>query len=168
MTTKAATIAVYAGTFDPITLGHEDITRRAATLFDRIIIAIADSKSKKPLFTLDERIEIAREAFADIPTIDVMGFSGILMNFVRQQGARVVVRGVRSVTDFDYEFQLAGMNRNMYPEVETIFLTPGEKHAYVSATLVREISLLGGDASQFVSPRVAARLAERVRQRQAL
>lgn len=157
MTTKA----VYAGTFDPITLGHEDITRRAATLFDSIIIAIADSKSKKPLFTLDERIAIAREAFADTPNVEVMGFSGILMNFVRQQGARVVVRGVRSVTDFDYEFQLAGMNRNLYPEVETIFLTPGEKHAYVSATLVREIAMLGGDASQFVSPNVAARLAQK-------
>jgi pantetheine-phosphate adenylyltransferase len=157
MTTKA----VYAGTFDPITLGHEDITRRAATLFDSIIIAIADSKSKKPLFTLDERIAIAHEAFADTPNVEVMGFSGILMNFVRQQGARVVVRGVRSVTDFDYEFQLAGMNRNLYPEVETIFLTPGEKHAYVSATLVREIAMLGGDASQFVSPNVAARLAQK-------
>ena len=157
MTTKA----VYAGTFDPITLGHEDITRRAATLFDSIIIAIADSKSKKPLFTLDERIAIAHEAFADTPNVEVMGFSGILMNFVRQQGARVVVRGVRSVTDFDYEFQLAGMNRSLYPEVETIFLTPGEKHAYVSATLVREIAMLGGDASQFVSPNVAARLAQK-------
>ena len=157
MTTKA----VYAGTFDPITLGHEDITRRAATLFDSIIIAIADSKSKKPLFTLDERIAIAHEAFADTPNVEVMGFSGILMNFVRQQGARVVVRGVRSVTDFDYEFQLAGMNRNLYPEVETIFLTPGEKHAYVSATLVREITMLGGDASQFVSPNVAARLVQK-------
>ena len=157
MTTKA----VYAGTFDPITLGHEDITRRAATLFDSIIIAIADSKSKKPLFTLDERIAIAREAFADTPNVEVLGFSGILMNFVRQQGARVVVRGVRSVTDFDYEFQLAGMNRSLYPEVETIFLTPGEKHAYVSATLVREITMLGGDASQFVSPNVAARLVQK-------
>jgi pantetheine-phosphate adenylyltransferase len=157
MTTKA----VYAGTFDPITLGHEDITRRAAKLFDSIIIAIADSKSKKPLFTLDERIAIAREAFSDTPNVEVMGFSGILMNFVRQQGARVVVRGVRSVTDFDYECQLAGMNRNLYPEVETIFLTPGEKHAYVSATLVREIAMLGGDASQFVSPNVAARLAQK-------
>ena len=157
MTTKA----VYAGTFDPITLGHEDITRRAATMFDSIIIAIADSKSKKPLFTLDERIAIAHEAFADTPNVEVMGFSGILMNFVRQQGARVVVRGVRSVTDFDYEFQLAGMNRSLYPEVETIFLTPGEKHAYVSATLVREITMLGGDASQFVSPNVAARLVQK-------
>jgi pantetheine-phosphate adenylyltransferase len=161
MTTKA----VYAGTFDPITLGHEDITRRAAKLFDTIIIAIATSQSKKPLFTLEERIAIAREAFADTPNVEVMGFTGILMNFVRQQGARVVVRGVRSVTDFDYEFQLAGMNRNLYPEVETIFLTPGEKHAYVSATLVREISMLGGDASQFVSPRVAEKLAAKAKAR---
>ena len=159
MTTKA----VYAGTFDPITLGHEDITRRAATMFDSIIIAIADSKSKKPLFTLDERIAIAREAFADTPNVEVMGFSGILMNFVRQQGARVVVRGVRSVTDFDYEFQLAGMNRKLFPEVESLFLTPAEEFLFISATLVREISVLGGDVSRFVSPYVEKCLREKIK-----
>ena len=159
MTTKA----VYAGTFDPITLGHEDITRRAATMFDSIIIAIADSKSKKPLFTLDERIAIAHEAFADTPNVEVMGFSGILMNFVRQQGARVVVRGVRSVTDFDYEFQLAGMNRKLFPEVESLFLTPAEEFLFISATLVREISVLGGDVSRFVSPYVEKCLREKIK-----
>lgn len=157
--------AVYAGTFDPITLGHEDITRRACKLFDRVIIAVADSQSKKPLFTLDERVAIARQSLSDVSNVQVMGFSGLLMNFVRQQGARVVVRGVRSVTDFDYEFQLAGMNRQLFPEVETIFLTPGEQHAYVSATLVREIALLGGDAARFVSPEVAQQLAAKVQQR---
>jgi pantetheine-phosphate adenylyltransferase len=156
--------AVYPGTFDPITLGHEDLTRRACKLFDRVILAVADSKSKRPLFTLEERVAIAREAFSDVNNVEVMGFSGLLMHFIQQQGARVVVRGVRAVSDFDYEFQLAGMNRQLYPEVETIFMTPGEQFAYVSATLVREISLLGGDAKKFVSPKVAARLAEKVRQ----
>ncbi len=158
--------AVYPGTFDPITLGHEDLTRRASGLFDGVILAVADSKSKKPLFTLDERIAIAREAFKDLHNVEVVGFSGLLMNFVRHHGARVVVRGVRAVSDFDYEFQLAGMNRQLYPEVETIFMTPGEQYAYVSATLVREISILGGDVGKFVSPRVAARLAEKVKQRE--
>lgn len=158
--------AVYPGTFDPITLGHEDLTRRASRLFDGVILAVADSKSKKPLFTLDERIAIAREAFKDLQNVEVVGFTGLLMNFVRQHGARVLVRGVRAVSDFDYEFQLAGMNRQLYPEVETIFMTPGEQYAYVSATLVREISILGGDVSKFVSPLVATRLAEKVKQRE--
>ncbi len=155
--------AVFPGTFDPITLGHEDLTRRATRLFDSVILAVADSKSKKPLFALDERIAIAREAFKDLQNVEVIGFSGLLMNFVQQHGARVVVRGVRAVSDFDYEFQLAGMNRQLYPEVETIFMTPGEQYAYVSATLVREISILGGDVAKFVSPLVAGRLAEKVR-----
>ena len=156
--------AVYPGTFDPITLGHEDLTRRASKLFDGVILAVADSKSKKPLFTLEERVAIAREAFKDFKNVEVMGFSGLLMNFVQQHGARVVVRGVRAVSDFDYEFQLAGMNRQLYPEVETIFMTPGEQYAYVSATLVREITILGGDVNKFVSPLVAGRLAEKVKQ----
>lgn len=156
--------AVYPGTFDPITLGHEDLTRRACKLFDHIILAVADSKSKRPLFTLEERVTIARETFKDQPNVQVMGFSGLLMNFVQQQGARVVVRGVRAVSDFDYEFQLAGMNRQLYPDVETLFMTPGEQFSYVSATLVREISILGGDVKKFVSPFVAGRLAEKVKQ----
>lgn len=158
------TIAVYPGTFDPITLGHEDLTRRACKIFDRVILAVADSKSKRPLFTLEERVTIAREAFKDLNNVEVKGFSGLLMHFVQQNNARVVVRGVRAVSDFDYEFQLAGMNRQLYPDVETIFLTPGEQFAYVSATLVREISILGGDVKKFVSPQVAGRLAEKVRQ----
>lgn len=156
--------AVYPGTFDPITLGHEDLTRRACKLFDGVILAVADSKSKKPLFTLEERVAIAREAFKDLKNVEVMGFSGLLMNFVQQHGARVVVRGVRAVSDFDYEFQLAGMNRQMYPDVETIFMTPGEQFAYVSATLVREISLLGGDATKFVSAPVAQHLENKIKQ----
>ena len=156
--------AVYPGTFDPITAGHEDLTRRASKLFDGVILAVADSKSKKPLFTLEERVAIAREAFKDLKNIEVMGFSGLLMNFVQQHGARVVVRGVRAVSDFDYEFQLAGMNRQLYPGVETIFMTPGEQYSYVSATLVREISILGGDVTKFVSPLVAGRLAAKVKQ----
>ncbi len=161
MTMKAA---VYPGTFDPITAGHEDLTRRAAKLFDHVIIAVADSKSKKPLFTLEERVAIARETFKDLKNVEVMGFSGLLMNFVQQHGARVVVRGVRAVSDFDYEFQLAGMNRQLYPDVETVFMTPGEQYAYVSATLVREISILGGDVSKFVSPYVAAQLNVKIKQ----
>lgn len=156
--------AVYPGTFDPITLGHEDLTRRASSLFDSVILAVADSKAKKPFFTLDERVDMAREAFKDLKNVQVMGFSGLLMSFVQQQGARVVVRGVRAVSDFDYEFQLAGMNRQMYPQVETIFLTPGEQYAYLSATLVREISVLGGDATKFVSPLVAQRLGIKIKQ----
>jgi len=156
--------AVYPGTFDPITLGHEDLTRRASKLFDSVILAVADSKAKKPFFTLDERVDMAREAFKDLKNVQVMGFSGLLMSFVQQQGARVVVRGVRAVSDFDYEFQLAGMNRQMYPQVETIFLTPGEQYAYLSATLVREISVLGGDATKFVSPLVAQRLGIKIKQ----
>ena len=156
--------AVYPGTFDPITLGHEDLTRRAAKLFDSVILAVADSKSKKPLFALDERVAIARDAFKDLKNVQVMGFTGLLMNFIQQQGARVVVRGVRAVSDFEYEFQLAGMNRQLYPEEETIFMTPGEQYAYVSATLVREISLLGGDVTKFVSPYVAAQLAAKIKQ----
>ncbi|HTD91605.1 MAG TPA: pantetheine-phosphate adenylyltransferase [Burkholderiales bacterium] len=157
--------AVYPGTFDPITLGHEDLTRRACKLFGGgVILAVADSKSKKPLFTLEERVAIARESLKDVDNVEVMGFSGLLMNFAQEHGARVVLRGVRAVSDFDYEFQLAGMNRQLYPGVETIFLTPGEQYAYVSATLVREICILGGDVNKFVSPLVAGRLADKVRQ----
>ncbi len=156
--------AVYPGTFDPITAGHEDLARRASKLFDHVILAVADSKSKKPLFTLDERVAIARESLKDFKNVEVMGFSGLLMNLVQQHDARVVLRGVRAVSDFDYEFQLAGMNRQLYPDVETIFMTPGEQYAYVSATLVREISILGGDVRKFVSPLVAGRLAEKVKQ----
>ncbi|MBI4206827.1 MAG: pantetheine-phosphate adenylyltransferase [Betaproteobacteria bacterium] len=156
--------AVYPGTFDPMTLGHEDLARRAARLFDKVILAIADSRAKRPFFTLEERVEMAREVLKDLPNVEVMGFSGLLMKFVKQHKARVVVRGLRAVSDFEYEFQLAGMNRGLYPDVETLFLTPGEQHMFVSATIVREISILGGDVSQFVHPYVAKRLKSKIRQ----
>jgi pantetheine-phosphate adenylyltransferase len=155
--------AVYPGTFDPITRGHEDLVRRASTLYDSLVVGIADSRAKKPFFTLHERIELARQVLADVKNVEVVGFGGLLIAFVRQHGARVIVRGLRAVSDFEYEFQLAGMNRNLYPDVETVFLTPGEQHMFISATLVREIASLGGDVSKFVHPLVRAALAEKVR-----
>ncbi|MCE2999802.1 MAG: pantetheine-phosphate adenylyltransferase [Betaproteobacteria bacterium] len=154
--------AVYPGTFDPMTLGHEDLVRRSARLFGHVVLAVADSRTKKPLFTLAERIDMAREALADLKNVSVEGFSGLLMDFVQQHDARVVLRGVRAVSDFDYEFQLAGMNRKLYPEVETVFMTPGEEYMFLSATLVREISVMGGDVSQFVSPVIAQRLKQKI------
>ena len=156
--------AVYPGTFDPITRGHEDLARRAARLFDHVILAVADSRAKKPLFTLSERVEIAREALRDLRNVSVVGFSGLLMKFAQQEKARIVVRGVRAISDFEYEFQLAGMNRGMYPEVETVFMTPGEQFMFISATIVREISTLGGDTSKFVPPFVAERLKAKIQQ----
>lgn len=155
--------AVYPGTFDPMTLGHEDLVRRAASLFDHVVLAVADSRTKRPLFTLAERIDMARDALADVRNVSVEGFSGLLMNFVQEHDARVVMRGVRAVSDFDYEFQLAGMNRKLYPEVETVFMTPGEEHMFLSATLVREISVMGGDVSKFVSPTIAACLKTKIK-----
>ena len=156
--------AVYPGTFDPITLGHEDLVRRASRLFDKLILAVADSRAKRPFFTLDERVEMAREVLKDLSNVHVTGFSGLLMQFVQAQGARVVVRGLRAVSDFEYEFQLAGMNRGMYPDVETVFLTPGEQFMFISATIVREISTLGGDTTKFVPPSVAERLKTKIKQ----
>jgi pantetheine-phosphate adenylyltransferase len=155
--------AVYPGTFDPMTRGHEDLVRRAAGLFDHVVLAVADSKTKKPLFTLAERIDMAREALSDVKNVTIEGFSGLLMQFVLEHDARVVLRGVRAVSDFDYEFQLAGMNRKMHPEVETVFMTPGEEYMFLSATLVREISVMGGDVSKFVSPVVAGRLKAKIK-----
>ena len=155
--------AVYPGTFDPITRGHEDLARRAARLFDHVILAVADSRAKKPLFTLSERVEIAREALRDLRNVSVVGFSGLLMKFAQQEKARIVVRGVRAISDFEYEFQLAGMNRGMYPEVETVFMTPGEQFMFISGTLVREISILGGDVRKFVSPGVARHLKAKIK-----
>jgi pantetheine-phosphate adenylyltransferase len=155
--------AVYPGTFDPITLGHADLIRRAARLFDRVIVAVADSSTKRPFFTRDERVDMARRVLKGLRNVEVAGFSGLLMKFVQKQDARVVLRGVRAVSDFDYEFQLAGMNRKLYPGVETVFMTPGEEYMFLSATLVREISAMGGDVSKFVSPAVAARLKSKVK-----
>ena len=151
-------VAIYPGTFDPITRGHEDLVRRAATLFDRLVLAIAESPSKQPRFPLADRVEMAQEILGDVTNVEIIGFNTLLMDFVHQQGAKVVVRGLRAVSDFEYEFQMAGMNRSVYPEVETVFLTPGEQYMFISATMVREIARLGGDVSKFVQPSVNKRL----------
>ena len=156
------TRAVYPGTFDPLTRGHEDLVRRASTLFDSLILGIADSRAKKPFFTLDERLDMARQVLGDLRNVQIVGFAGLLIDFARQHKARVVVRGLRAVSDFEYEFQLAGMNRNLNPDMETVFLTPSEQHMFISATLVREIAMFGGDVSKFVHPIVCAKLAGRV------
>ncbi len=152
------TRAVYPGTFDPLTRGHEDLVRRGSTLFETLIIGVADSKAKQPLFTLDERVTIAREVLGDLKNVEVVGFSGLLIEFAREHNARVIMRGLRAVSDFEYEFQLAGMNRNLRPEIETLFMTPVEQHMFISATLVREIAKLGGDVTKFVHPLVQQRL----------
>jgi pantetheine-phosphate adenylyltransferase len=149
---------VYPGTFDPFTRGHEDLVRRAARLFDRVVVGVAKGESKQPLFTLDERIAMVREVCADVRNATVVGFDTLLMRFVEAQGARAVLRGLRAVSDFEYEFQMAGMNRRLWPEVETLFLTPSEQHMFISATIVREVARFGGDVSSFVHPAVAARL----------
>jgi pantetheine-phosphate adenylyltransferase len=155
--------AVYPGTFDPLTRGHEDLVRRASRLFDNLILAIADSRTKRPFFTLSERIEMSREVLGDVKNLTITGFTGLLTDFVQSQKARVVLRGLRAVSDFEYEFQLAGMNRDLNPDMETVFLTPGEQHMFISATLVREIATLGGDVSKFVHPLVRERLAAKVK-----
>ncbi len=149
---------MYPGTFDPITRGHEEIVRRAAGLFDRVVVAIASSPGKEPLFSLDERVELARDVLADVSAVSVTGYEGLTVEFARQNGLRVIVRGLRAVSDFEYEFQLATMNRRLTDEVETVFLTPTENFTFVSSSLVREISQFGGDVSPFVHPRVAAEL----------
>jgi pantetheine-phosphate adenylyltransferase len=151
-------VAIYPGTFDPITRGHEDLVRRAGSLFDKLILAIAESPSKRPYFTLDERVEMAGEILADMKNVEIVGFNTLLMDFVHERGAKVIVRGLRAVSDFEYEFQMAGMNRSLYPEVETVFLTPGEQYMFISATMVREIARLGGDVGKFVQPSVNKRL----------
>jgi len=154
--------AVYPGTFDPLTRGHEDIIRRGATLFESVVVGIAASRGKNPIFSVEERIDIAREALADCPNVQITGFSGLLVNFLKEHRARVVLRGVRSVSDFDYEFQMAGMNRQMMADCETLFMVPTEGQMFVSGTLVREIALMGGDISRFVAPPVQARIARKL------
>ena len=151
-------VAIYPGTFDPITRGHEDLVRRAAGMFDKLILAIAESPAKQPRFPLADRVEMAQEILGDVKNVEIVGFNTLLMDFVHEQGAKVIVRGLRAVSDFEYEFQMAGMNRSLYPEVETVFLTPGEQYMFISATMVREIALLGGDVSKFVQPCVNKRL----------
>ena len=156
-------IAVYPGTFDPMTLGHEDVVRRACQLFGRLIVGVAAGHHKKSLFTMQERVEMAREALAAYPQVTVESFSGLVRDFVVARGGKAMVRGVRAVTDFDYEFQLAGMNRHLMPDVETVFLTPSDKYQFISSTFVREIAVLGGEVHQFVSPSVQQRLIDKVR-----
>lgn len=144
--------AVYPGTFDPMTMGHVDLVRRASKLFDSVIIAIASSDSKKPMFSLDERIEIGNKIFADDPKVEVVGFSGLLVNFAKDNDANILIRGLRVVADFEYEFQLANMNRAMSPDIESVFLTPKEEYSYISSSLVKEIATMGGDVTRFVDP----------------
>jgi pantetheine-phosphate adenylyltransferase len=157
------TKAVYPGTFDPITRGHEDLVRRAATLFEELVVGVADSRGKRPFFTLRERVRLARAVLSPYRNVRVEGFSGLLMDFVRREKARVILRGLRAVSDFEYEFQMAGMNRNLHPDVETLFLTPGDQYMFVSATIVREIALLKGDVGKFVHPSVGRALAAKTR-----
>jgi pantetheine-phosphate adenylyltransferase len=157
-------LAVYPGTFDPLTRGHEEIIRRALQLFDRVIVAVAAGHHKKnALFNLEERLAMVREVVQIYPQVSVDSYSGLLRDFVVAKGAKAVVRGLRAVTDFDYEFQLAGMNRSLMPDVETVFLTPSDKYQFVSSTFVREIALLGGEVEKFVSPAVHGRLIDKAR-----
>jgi len=164
MTTVRPLTAVYPGTFDPMTLGHEDLVRRASTLFDRLIVAVAAGHHKRTMFTVDERLAIATELARPCGNVQVIAFRGLLRDFVVGHGGHVVVRGLRAVSDFEYEFQMAGMNRQLMPEVETLFMTPSDQYQFVSGTFVREIAMLGGDVSKFVSPLVLERLKERVNQ----
>ena len=163
MTTAQPLTAVYPGTFDPMTLGHQDLTRRASNLFPRLILAIAAGHHKRTMFSVEERLEIARELAKPYKNVEVVSFKGLLRDFVVENGGKVVVRGLRAVSDFEYEFQMAGMNRQLMPEVETIFLTPSDQYQFVSGTFVREIATLGGDVSKFVSPLVLNRLQQRVK-----
>ncbi len=154
--------AMYPGTFDPITLGHEDLVRRAAPLYGRVVVAIAaHTGSKAPMFTFGERVELAKAALGDIPNVEVMGYEGLTVDFARENGLAVIIRGLRAVSDFEYEFQLANMNRHLTEEVETVFLTPTDKYTFISSSLVREVASLGGDVSEFVSPKVKDALLER-------
>ncbi len=154
--------AMYPGTFDPITLGHEDLVRRAARLFDHVVVAIAlDTGSKVPMFTYDERVEMAEQALRHHDNVEIKGYSGLTVEYARENGHQVIIRGLRAVSDFEYEFQLANMNRALTEEVETVFLTPTDMYTYISSTLVREVAQLGGDVSGFVSPQVKTAIEER-------
>jgi pantetheine-phosphate adenylyltransferase len=155
--------AVYPGTFDPITNGHTDLIHRAALLFGRVIVAVAANPTKTPAFTLDERVQLAREVLMEFPNVEIQSFETLLVDFVHKNNAQVILRGLRAVSDFDYEFQLAGMNRRLAPDVETLFLTPAEQYSYISSSLVREIAGLGGDVSPFVHEKVGAALNRRMR-----
>ena len=150
--------AVYPGTFDPITNGHTDLVRRAATIFNRVVVAIAANPNKAPMFPLEKRVEMARGVLADLPNVEVMGYSGLTVEFARRNDLFVIIRGLRAVSDFEFEFQLANMSRHLSREIETVFMTPQEQFTFISSTLVREIAVLGGDVSEFVHPIVAAEL----------
>jgi len=154
---------IYPGTFDPITNGHTDLVHRAARRFERIVVAVAAATGKTPFFSLPERVALAEEALAGLQNVRVTSFDGLLARFAEEHGASVILRGLRAVSDFEYEFQLASMNRKLAPNVETMFLTPDEGFSYISSSLVREIAMLGGDVSKFVHPKVVAALAGRVR-----
>lgn len=149
-----AKIAIYPGTFDPLTRGHEDLIRRGAKIFDQLIVGVADSRNKRPFFTLDERVALSTEVLSHYPNVVVKGFSGLLKDFVREHNGNVILRGLRAVSDFEYEFQMAGMNRYLLPDVETMFMTPSDQYQFISGTIVREIAHLGGDISKFVFPSV--------------
>ena len=155
--------AIYPGTFDPITHGHTDLVHRAARLFDRVVVAVAANPTKAPVFSLQERVAMAREALGEAPNVEVCGFDSLLADFVRARGAEVIIRGLRAVSDFEHEFQLASMNRHLIPEAETLFLSPAEQYAYISSSLVREIAALGGDVSPFVHAKIMAELYNRLR-----
>ncbi len=150
--------AVYPGTFDPITCGHFDLIERAARFYDKLIIAVANNRNKTSLFSLEERVALANTVVAHMPNVTVVGFDGLLVDFVREVQGNVLLRGLRAVSDFEYEFQLASMNRKLAPEVETMFMTPAEQYSFISSSLVREISALGGDISDFVHPKVSEAL----------
>ncbi len=150
--------ALYPGTFDPITNGHVDLVERATRMFDKVIISIAENKRKNPLFSLEQRIEFARSQFADNPQVDVIGFNTLLIDFAHQQNATVLVRGLRAVADFEFEFQLASMNRHLAPDIESVYLMPSEQYAFISSSLVKEVARLGGDVAKYVSPEVFAAL----------
>ncbi len=153
--------ATYPGTFDPMTLGHLDLVRRAARVFPRLLIAVAESRRKHTLFSLEERVEIARNTTRSLPNVEVFGFSGLLVDFIREHDSKCIIRGARAVSDFDYEFQMAGMNQILMPDVDTIFLTPAQQFQFVSGTFVREIASMGGDVTSFVTPEVALKLKEK-------
>lgn len=155
--------AVYPGTFDPLTRGHEDLVRRASGLFDKLVVGIAVSSNKHPFFSLDERLAIANEVLGHYPNVVVESFSGLLKDFVRKHEARIIVRGLRAVSDFEYEFQMAGMNRYLLPDVETLFLTPSDQYQFISGSIVREIAILGGDVSKFVFPSVENWLKKKIK-----
>ena len=158
---------VYPGTFDPMTKGHEDLVRRASRLFGEVVVGIADSRRKGPWFTADERVAMAREVTKELPNVRVERFSSLLLDFVRSQNASIILRGLRAVSDFEYEFQMAGMNRGMDPSIEVVFLTPSEKYMFISATIVREVAYFGGDFERFVHPFVAETLKRKVAERKA-